>query len=95
MIQDFIDVRGYPEWITVTRVLDGGETPLFTQYFSDWHDRDETLVPQPNLEEEHSGDNVASEWCYTINSLVSYCFFNLSTMFTVSPSFQPACNHTY
>ena len=61
MIQDFIDVRGYPEWITVTRVLDGGETPLFTQYFSDWHDRDETLVLQPNLEEEYSGDNVASE----------------------------------
>ena len=61
VIQDFIDVRGYPEWITVTRVLDGGETPLFTQYFSDWHDRDEIVVPQPNLEEEHSGDNVAGE----------------------------------
>ncbi len=57
-LQEFIDVRGYPEWITVTRVLDGGETPLFKQYFSDWYDRTAPM-PQPDLREEHAGDNVA------------------------------------
>ncbi len=57
--QDFIDVRGYPEWITVTRVLDGGETPLFKQYFSDWHDDNETVAPHPDNREEQTGNNVA------------------------------------
>ena len=55
-VQDFIDNRGYPSWMTVTRVLDGAETPLFEQYFADWDD-DEEYVPMPD--QEVSGSNVA------------------------------------
>lgn len=39
--------------MTVTRVVDGGETPLFKQYFESWED------PWHSSEEEES--NVASK----------------------------------
>lgn len=28
--------KKYPNWTPVTRVIDGGETPLFKQFFSSW-----------------------------------------------------------
>ncbi|XP_067673342.1 advillin-like [Haliotis asinina] len=33
---DFLSMRGYPEWTSITQVVEGGETPLFKQYFSTW-----------------------------------------------------------
>lgn len=51
-----MDKRGYPSWVQVTRVVDGGETPLFKQYFSDWVDEDDVVVPMPDAE---VGSNVA------------------------------------
>lgn len=34
----FLKHRGYPHWVSVTRVIDGGETSLFKQYFDGWGD---------------------------------------------------------
>ncbi|ELU00392.1 hypothetical protein CAPTEDRAFT_170352 [Capitella teleta] len=48
----FLDKRGYPAWMSITRVVDGGETPLFKQYFENWTDRHQK-------EEEEEGSNVA------------------------------------
>lgn len=38
MLQIFLKHRGYPHWVSVTRVIDGGETSLFKQYFDGWGD---------------------------------------------------------
>lgn len=35
---DFLDIRGYPNWTSITRVVEGGETPVFKQYFTSWVD---------------------------------------------------------
>ena len=67
--QDFIDARGYPAWIQVDRVVDGGESPLFKQYFPDW---DEGNVPMPG--QPTSGSNVAGNSNITIIT----CFINLT-----------------
>ena len=40
--QDFIQRKGYPNWTNVTQVLEGAETPLFKQNFSDWLNKDES-----------------------------------------------------
>ena len=40
--QDFIARKGYPNWTNVTQVLEGAETPLFKQNFSDWLNKDES-----------------------------------------------------
>lgn len=37
---EFLTLRGYADWTPVTQVVEGGETPLFKQYFSQWTDRD-------------------------------------------------------
>ena len=37
--QLFVSERGYPSWVPVTRVVDGGETSLFKQYFQTWEDK--------------------------------------------------------
>lgn len=50
MAIEFLNHRGYPNWVSVTRVLDGAETPLFKQYFSNWVDPAETK----GLGETHS-----------------------------------------
>jgi len=52
----FIDNRGYPDWVTITRIIDGGETPLFKQYFPDW---DEPDIVMPG--EAESQSNVAEQ----------------------------------
>ncbi|XP_031553548.1 gelsolin, cytoplasmic-like [Actinia tenebrosa] len=36
---DFIEQKGYPKWTQVTRVIEGGETPIFKQFFSNWSDQ--------------------------------------------------------
>ncbi|XP_033733463.1 gelsolin-like protein 1 [Pecten maximus] len=38
---DFLTLKGYPEWTKVTRLADGGETPMFKEYFCSWRDRDD------------------------------------------------------
>ncbi|XP_052746032.1 gelsolin [Bicyclus anynana] len=34
--QQYLDVKGYPGWVPVTRVSDGAETSTFKQYFHSW-----------------------------------------------------------
>ncbi|XP_065196532.1 gelsolin, cytoplasmic-like [Sycon ciliatum] len=36
----FLDERGLPRWVSVTQVIEGGETPLFKQMFASWPERD-------------------------------------------------------
>lgn len=38
LFKDFISKKGYPNWTQVTRVVEGGETPIFKQFFSGWRD---------------------------------------------------------
>ena len=41
-MQDFIQQKNYTNWTNVTCVLEGAETPLFKQNFTDWLNKDET-----------------------------------------------------
>lgn len=41
--KDFISKKGYPQWTQVTRVVEGGETPIFKQFFSGWRDEGEQV----------------------------------------------------
>lgn len=40
---EFINKKGYPQWTQVTRVVEGGETPIFKQFFSGWRDEGEQV----------------------------------------------------
>ncbi|XP_073253861.1 gelsolin, cytoplasmic-like [Porites lutea] len=40
---EFISKKGYPQWTQVTRVVEGGETPIFKQFFSGWRDEGEQV----------------------------------------------------
>ncbi|XP_068702988.1 gelsolin, cytoplasmic-like isoform X2 [Montipora foliosa] len=40
---EFINKKGYPNWTQVTRVVQGGETPIFKQFFSGWRDEGEQV----------------------------------------------------
>lgn len=40
---EFINKKGYPNWTQVTRVVEGGETPIFKQFFSGWRDEGEQV----------------------------------------------------
>lgn len=42
-LQEFIEKKGYPNWTQVTRVIEGGETPIFKQFFSNWSDADDQV----------------------------------------------------
>lgn len=44
-VHTFIAERGFPAWINVTRVVEGGESPIFQQYFSDW-EQNEAVMPR-------------------------------------------------
>ncbi|CAM1301688.1 Gel (predicted) [Pycnogonum litorale] len=33
---EYLKYKGYPNWTPVARVIDGGEPPVFKQYFSSW-----------------------------------------------------------
>lgn len=35
-LQRFIKKKGYPNYTQVMRVVEGGETPLFKSFFSNW-----------------------------------------------------------
>lgn len=75
-VNEFMDQRGYPEWVTVTRVVDGGETPLFKQYFESWEDpwtkdegqqsnvakTDYTGAEGIDIEDLHSKPSTVEQW---------------------------------
>lgn len=42
-MKEFISKKGYPQWTQVTRVVEGGETPIFKQFFSGWRDEGEQV----------------------------------------------------
>ena len=58
MSQEFLTIRGYADWTPVTQVVEGGETPLFKQYFARWTEKD----AQTGLGTVHKVEKVASEW---------------------------------
>uniref|UniRef100_T1IZM9 Gelsolin-like domain-containing protein n=1 Tax=Strigamia maritima TaxID=126957 RepID=T1IZM9_STRMM len=41
MATKYLTYRGYPNWTPILRVVDGGEPPLFKQYFSIWKEPEE------------------------------------------------------
>jgi len=43
LFKEFINKKGYPQWTQVTRVVEGGETPIFKQFFSGWRDEGEQV----------------------------------------------------
>ncbi|XP_076464098.1 advillin-like [Babylonia areolata] len=53
----FLTIRGYADWTPVTQVVEGGETPLFKQYFAKWTDKD----AQSGLGQVHTGQKVAKQ----------------------------------
>ena len=55
--QEFLTIRGYADWTPVTQVVEGGETPLFKQYFAQWTEKD----AQTGLGTVHKVEKVASE----------------------------------
>ena len=57
-MQEFLTIRGYADWTPVTQVVEGGETPLFKQYFPQWTEKD----AQTGLGRVHNMEKVASEW---------------------------------
>lgn len=40
---DYLKFREYPNWTAVKRVIDGGEPPLFKQYFASWKEPEEMI----------------------------------------------------
>lgn len=56
-VQEFLKMRGYPEWTSVTQVVEEGETPLFKQYFASWTD----MNAQRGLGRAYSVEKVASK----------------------------------
>lgn len=56
-VQEFLKMRGYPEWTSVTQVVEEGETPLFKQYFASWTDKN----AQRGLGRAYSVEKVASK----------------------------------
>ncbi|CAL1531571.1 unnamed protein product [Lymnaea stagnalis] len=45
---DFLQIRGYPDWTPMTRVVEGGETPLFKQQFTSWSQDESRAMKAPN-----------------------------------------------
>ncbi|XP_022257425.1 gelsolin, cytoplasmic-like, partial [Limulus polyphemus] len=43
MAEKYLETRGYPSWTSVTRIIDGGEPPMFKQYFSSWHEPEDQV----------------------------------------------------
>ncbi|XP_052068531.1 advillin-like [Mytilus californianus] len=38
---DFLEMKGYPNWTAITRIVESGETPVFKQYFTSWIDHND------------------------------------------------------
>ena len=45
----FLEKNSLPKWTRVERVVDGGETAMFKQYFSSWKESEGILFPIPSL----------------------------------------------
>nr|ANR02564.1 gelsolin [Peripatoides novaezealandiae] len=41
---EYLKFREYPNWTPIQRVIDGGETPAFKQYFSSWKEAERTYA---------------------------------------------------
>lgn len=41
MATEYLNVKGYPQWTQIIRIVDGGELPIFKQYFSVWKEPEE------------------------------------------------------
>lgn len=54
--QDFITQKKYAQWTPITRVVEGGETPLFKANFAEWK---EANAPKPGSFLNKPGGNVA------------------------------------
>ncbi|GFO12419.1 advillin, partial [Plakobranchus ocellatus] len=54
----FLKMKGYADWTPVTQLVEGGETPLFKQFFSSWQDpREQTGFGQVHAKERVAGYN--------------------------------------
>ncbi|XP_067138441.1 gelsolin, cytoplasmic-like isoform X3 [Centruroides vittatus] len=43
LAEKYLDYRGYPKWVSVTRVIAGAEPPTFKQYFVSWKEPEEQI----------------------------------------------------
>jgi gelsolin len=57
--ETFLERNGLPKWTKVERVVDGGETAMFKQYFSSWKENDDS--PYAGLGRVYPAETVA-EW---------------------------------
>lgn len=43
LAEKYLDYRGYPKWVSITRVIAGAEPPNFKQYFVSWKEPEEQI----------------------------------------------------
>ncbi|XP_076311001.1 gelsolin, cytoplasmic-like isoform X1 [Tachypleus tridentatus] len=67
MAEKYLETRGYPSWTSVTRIIDGGEPPMFKQYFSSWHEPEDQVGLGRVYKAEEIAATVDEE--FDINSL--------------------------
>lgn len=41
--EKYIDYRNYPKWVSITRITEGGEPPMFKQFFASWKEPEDQV----------------------------------------------------
>lgn len=75
-LKEFISKKGYPQWTQVTRVVEGGETPIFKQFFSGWRDEGEQVGLGKVFRQGHLGEFIPLPYMLFI--------FTVDTVFILS-----------
>ena len=74
-LKEFISKKGYPQWTQVTRVVEGGETPIFKQFFSGWRDEGEQVGLGKVFRQGHLGEFIPLPYMFfifTVDTVLSY-----------------------
>ena len=74
-MKEFISKKGYPQWTQVTRVVEGGETPIFKQFFSGWRDEGEQVGLGKVFRQGHLGEFIPLPYMFfifTVDTVLSY-----------------------
>ena len=71
-MKEFISKKGYPQWTQVTRVVEGGETPIFKQFFSGWRDEGEQVGLGKVFRQGHLGEFIPLPYCSLSSLSIPY-----------------------